>query len=179
MPQLYAALLVATLGFLGGFTLEHSLKNGEIATINDAHDREIIKAQTAQQVAEKHASELEHAGADNLAAQAADYERKLEDEKIANSRVTADLRSGAVRLRVALANNTCGSNTATPTASTSGGNGDTSPTLAGPVAARLADRYAAYNTLVRQLTLAQETINQYLVIINAREYPSATHPTSP
>jgi hypothetical protein len=179
MPTLYAILIALAIGFGGGFTLEHNLKNGEIASINDRYDREIIKAQTAIQVAERHASDLEHAGAENLAAQAAEYERKIEDEKIANSRVTADLRSGAVRLRVALAGNSCGNVSPTSSASTSGGNGDSSPTLAGPVAARLAERYADYNTLVRQLILAQETINQYLVIINAREYPSATSPTAP
>jgi hypothetical protein len=169
-PYILAALILA--GFGTGFGLEHELKGGEIAAINLAHEQTLNAAVALKDAAEKHAIAVEHTGADNLAAQAADYERKIQDEKTATDLAIGDLRSGATRLRVSAVCPARGGNV--PSAAAPAGGSDAAPqaTLDPAVAARLAWRYADYNALTRQLDLAQKTINEYLVIINAREYPA-------
>ncbi|CAB5145087.1 Spanin, inner membrane subunit [uncultured Caudovirales phage] len=168
----YIIAVIVALGFGAGFGLEHQLKGGEIAAINLEHEQALTVATEMREAAEKHAADVEHAGADNLAAQAADYERKIQDEKTASAHVIDGLRSGATRLRVNVTGDTCRSDVPKAADAASGSNAAGQATLAGPVAARLAERYADYNALVRQLDLAQKTINEYLVIINAREYPA-------
>lgn len=171
-PYLIAVLAAGAIGFGSGFGLERMLKNGEIAAIQLKQAKAVQAAVDAKDAAEARAIAAERDGADRLALQALDYERKIQDEKAASNRVVADLRSGATRLRVSATCPASGSGVPAAAAAASGSDGAAQATLDPAVAARLAGRYADYNALVRQLELAQQTINEYLVIINAKEYPA-------
>jgi hypothetical protein len=160
-PWLYAligAALIAV-GSGAGFALERSLKNGEIAEIQLAHEKQVTAALTAQRTAERHAVDVERLAADTLSSLETKYTQDRENEKANSDHVVADLRNSVVRLRVATSGHaSCG---AMPSAATSPstGDGQAAETLAGSVAARLAGRYADYNALVDQLNLCQGIIS--------------------
>lgn len=88
----------------------------------------------------------------------AEFTKKDENEKAQDARTIDDLRSDNARLRVKTNNPVC-SVTLPGTATGAGATaGEMETTLAPAVAARLAGRYADYNTVVRQLDLCQAVV---------------------
>lgn len=160
--KIAAALIALTLAFGGGFMLEHMLKNGEIAAIELAQQTALNKAQAALIAANAANTALERAASTATAAAAEAYEKGEQNAKATNEPLIADLRAGNRRLLVSLAAIAANGQPVPGTATTaSGSDGASQGTLSGPVAARLAGRYADYNENVRRLTLCQATVNAY------------------
>ena len=151
-------LIIAVLVFLAGFGLNGVIKNSEIKSLKNKQLVELNTAQAAKITAEKKTREAEQKVSSSLAKAATAFEEVRENDKANSNRVIADLRSDVTRLRVLVRRSP--SNGGVPGTSTSASCGDdkAEQTLSGPVAARLAERYAEYNSLVDQLGLCQATV---------------------
>lgn len=150
---------LVTLIFAAGFCVQGWRKDGEIAEMQVAWNKLIIAADKARAEAEKRAGLAESNERAYYAAALATYKETVTHDKAISDRTIADLRAGNDRLRVSTSKSAARS---CPVPGAAAGaersDGPSEETLAPAVAARLAERYAAYNALVDQLTLCQETV---------------------
>jgi len=159
-PWIYAAVgaVLLTLGFAGGFTLEHRLSESTIATIKADYATKLAAAEAARDAADLRTASIEQATDAAQQKLIADYEQRIQNEKAISNDTVNGLLNGINSLRVKLAANSSGGKLPNPAASAAGSNGETSATLSRAVAARLALRYAEYNEVVDQLELCQGII---------------------
>lgn len=150
------AAAVACMGL--GYGAANVIKGKEIAELKADHAEQIVAATTAQAEAERQYRQAEQDHATALAVANTTYEEARKNDQARTILAISNLRSGIDRLRVSIA--PAGATGAMPAtdASTGGGDGQATATLSGPVAARLAGRYADYNEIVEQLTLCQATV---------------------
>ena len=154
------ALIAATLlsvGFAGGFVLEHKLSTASIATLKADQEKALAVAENAKDQADLHAADVERTASNNQAKLISDYERRLSDAKTTSDSTINNLRAGISRLRVTVANSS-GGKMPDITADLTGSHGESTATLDATVAARLATRYADYNKVVAQLSLCQAVV---------------------
>lgn len=102
----------------------------------------------------------EHEHAQGMAKASAQYQEDLKNEKTAKDRVIADLRSGALRLRIPV---TCpgaagGSATATPGSGAVGRDGETRAELSFEASEFLVGLTSEADEVVRQLTACQAVV---------------------
>jgi hypothetical protein len=155
---LFAIVAASALAFAAGFALQGTIKNGEIARINLAHQTAVAEAEAARNVALESARATEQKAASDLAALTAKYIEDRQHENAVTQRRIADLASGNERLRVAIEANTSNGSLPGPATSTAGSDGQATATISRAVASRFAQRYADYNEIVDQLTLCQSVI---------------------
>lgn len=156
--KIIAALVALVVAFGGGFALEHVLKNGEIAKINLANEQALNKSKDALAAANDANTALSRAATTANAAAAEAYEKGEHDANAKTDPLIADLRAGNRRLHVLVDRAASSGSVPGAGAAASGGDGTGQGTLARPVAARLAGRYADYNGLVRRLNLCQAVV---------------------
>lgn len=157
-----AAILVAG-GAAAGYTWEHRALEAanakhaaEIATMQADANARVAAANVLAEKASQNA-------ATSVAVAAASYEKEKLDAQAANDARIASLLSGNSRLRVAvnIATHTIHSLAVPGTpADSSGTESASSATLTGPVAGRLAGRYAAYNDLASRLNLCESVLER-------------------
>jgi len=156
-PYIYAAAaaILLTLGFAGGFTLEHRLSESTIATLKADYANKVAEAAAAKDAADLRVESIERTNAEEQQKLIANYEQRIQNERSITESTVANLRDGISSLRVKLAANSGGSKLSNVIASATGSNGETAASLSRSVAARLAGRYADYNEIVDQLELCQ------------------------
>jgi len=151
------ALMVLSLWI--GVCVQGWHKDSQIATMKAGWEQTVKSAGEARDAAEKRAGQAEAKERQRYADALEKYKESVDHEKAISDRTIADLRAGNDRLRVSTARAAPGSCAVSGTpAGAAGSNEASEETLAPAVAARLAERYAAYNALVDQLTLCQETV---------------------
>lgn len=156
--KIAAVTLAAAALFGAGMLLEATIKEGEIANLKLAHETAVAEAEAARNVALERARATEQKAAEDLAALTAKYVEDQQHEKAITQRRIADLAAGNERLRVAIEANSGNGGVPGTTTGASGGDGQATATIARPVAARFAQRYADYNEIVAQLDHAQAII---------------------
>lgn len=149
-----ALVFAAGCGALAANTYLHD----EMAQLRGTYAKDLKDAQDAKRNAEARAAELEEHMTALVSTATAKYEKDQDAQHTQDARTIADLRHDVVRLSVRT-NRPAGSGALPgPAAGAGSGDGAATETLAGPVAARLAQRYADYNGLVDQLTLCQAVV---------------------
>lgn len=123
----------------------------------------LTKANTRIKELEEQARTKEREHAQNMAAVSAHYQKDLSHEKAAKDRAIADLRSGALRLRIPLAQPACtdgadGSGAPAPGTSTVGRDGGTPAELSTEASEFLVGLANEADEVVRQLTACQAVI---------------------
>jgi hypothetical protein len=121
---------------------------------------ELVKANARVIELESQARAQEHRHADDLALASQTYQEKLAHEKAAHDRTVADLRSGALRLRIELARRQTGSGSATAEAVSSAGrcDGETRAELSAASAEFLVGLASEADEVVHQLTACQAVV---------------------
>lgn len=160
---IYIVIAVAALGTAAalGFGLAATLAEGKADKVAAAYQKEKAELTNLALQAEQRARSLESNQSSAMFTAASTYESVTQNEKDIIARRVADLLSDNQRLRVRLAKATAPTGGAVvpgTAAATSGGDGQTEQALAGPVAARLTQRYADYNEIVGQLELCQTVV---------------------
>lgn len=152
--------LLLVLALVGaGAWIERTVANAEIAKIKASYNASYNAAVNAKDAANKRANDLETKMAENVTQAVTTFIRSHNEQDDKNKAVIADLRNGAQRLRVSTNHSpACSSPLPGPAAGATRGPDPAPETLAGPVAARLAGRYADYNSIVDELTLCQAVI---------------------
>lgn len=131
---------------------------GEISDLKLAHETAVAEAEAARNVALERARATEQKAAQDLANLTAKYVEDQQHEKAVTQRRIADLAAGNERLRVAIETNSSNGGVPGPATGVGGGDGQATATVSRSTSARLAQRYADYNEIVDQLTLAQAVI---------------------
>lgn len=155
--KLIACAGILTVTFIAGYQAATYVKDGEITRMNLAAQRVLTQAETKAREATEKARSLESNASTALNTATQQYE-KAQNEKAVSDRHIADLRNDVARLRVSTRPSTPRPAVSGTTACAASGNDETEQTLAGPVAARLAQRYSDYNSLIDQLELCQATV---------------------
>lgn len=160
---IYAVVAIAVFGavFALGFGVASKLAEGKANKVALAHAEERAQLVDLKLAAEQRANSAESSNSSAMAASAAIYESVVQNEKALTERRVADLNSELVRLRVRTKkaeSAAAGAIVPNSPAGTGASNGEAEQTLAGPVAARLTQRYADYNALIDQLTLCQAVV---------------------
>lgn len=104
------------------------------------------------------ATERKHA--EDLAGVSAGYQKELQDEKAKADRVVSDLRAGNKRLRIAVADSACGSETGGTASGSGGRDGGTRAELSGEAAEFLVGLASEADQVVRQLQACQEIVKR-------------------
>lgn len=120
----------------------------------------LTTANTRIKTLEEKARATEHQHGQDMAAASAQYQKDLTHEKATRDRVIADLRSGALRLRVPVtcAISTAGDSTAAAGASAAGRDGETRAELSGAAAEFLVGLASEADEVVHQLTACQAVV---------------------
>lgn len=142
---------------VGAGTMGH-FKNAELLEQKTTYDDQIAAANKAALDADERAQGIQRTINTAILSGVAEYTQKEYDEKSQAAVVIAALRNDVTRLRVKTNNPVCGNQLPSASASASGSDGQADTTLAPAVAARLAERYADYNAVVRQLDLCQAVV---------------------
>jgi len=158
---LIVASIALIAAFGAGFALQGLIKDSEIADIQLEHETQVADAYAARNVALELARAVEHKAAEDIAAAHAKFVEDQQHERAITQRRIADLAAGNERLRVAVEVATVATGVPSGATCSSGGDGQATATIARPVAARLAGRYADYNELVDQITLCQATVEAF------------------
>lgn len=158
LDKMLIAAGALVVSFLIGMGTMHHYIGERITTINAAYKVKLDEANNAKAAAEQRATNIEHGQAKAITDAVDTYKKERQDEKAHDDAVIAGLRSGAQRLRVSTTHAACGGPLPGPAASGPADPGPGDETLAGPVAARLAGRYADYNRIVEKLTMCQAVI---------------------
>ncbi len=143
--------------FVSGFKTASYVKNNEIAEIRHEQEVALGKAKTAALTASETARSIEHNMSAELIVAQQRYE-EAQNEKAVSDRNIADLRNDVTRLRVSTRASPARPSVPGVAACPAGSDDQAEQTLTGPVAARLAGRYADYNALIDQLELCQATV---------------------
>jgi len=154
---LMAILLLVIAAVIGGVFV-HSHMVDEMDRQAAQFEKILQVSKDAKAAAELRATNIEKAQKGVIADAVADYKEKRDVDKAHDAAVIADLRNDVVRLRVRTNRPACGGEVPGAAAGGPGTAGAGDETLAGPVAARLAGRYADYNRLVDKLTACQAVI---------------------
>jgi hypothetical protein len=157
--MIIAAGLAALLMF-AGFRMNGYIKDAEIAKLNEAHTEVLRVATAARLTAEMKSRDDESKAVVAIAAASDQFEEVRQNEKAITDRRINDLLVDNSRLYVSTRAANRRSVPGAP-ATTVASDGEADQTLAPAVAGRLASRYAAYNEVVDQLTLCQDTITTY------------------
>lgn len=142
---------------VGAGTMGH-FKNVELLEQKTTYDGQIAAANKAALLADERAQGIQRTINSAILSGVAEYIQKDSDEKSQDARTIAALRNDVSRLRVKTNNPVCSNQLPDTTASAGGSDGQAGATLAPAVAARLAERYADYNAVVRQLDLCQAVV---------------------
>lgn len=152
---------VVAIIFSLGFSLAAMLAEGEASKVKAAYLAEKLELTKLAKASEERARSAESRASTDLFNAAQTYEEVRKNENATADRRITDLLTERDRLRVRLskvrtpaAGAIVPGTAATPSAS----DGEADETLAGPVAARLTQRYNDYNEVVDQLTLCQATV---------------------
>lgn len=148
------AFLIAVGAVAGGLTVRY-FKNAELAEQKTTYTTQIAAANKAALAADERAQGIQRTINSAILSGVAEYTQKDTDEKSQDARTIAALRNDVSRLRVKTNNPVCRNEVRGAATSASAGAGEVETTLAPAVAARLAGRYADFNTVVRQLDLCQ------------------------
>lgn len=149
------ALLVA---FIAGMGIMRAHDDTNIATIKANYNAQVNAAVNAKAAAEQRATNTEHTQAAAITA-AVTHNKEVQDAQHEKDQaVIAALRNGSQRLSVRTNRPAASCPLPGVTASAAGPDAAGAETLAEPVAARLAGRYADYNRIVDKLTECQAVI---------------------
>lgn len=152
-------VLCIALGLVGaGHMLGSADAREQLRTERAEYARQFKEADTLRIAADLRAENLERSWTTYFTDLDTTYQEKRRHEKALDDRTIADLRNDVVRLRVRTATLASGGQVRGTAAGAGERDGPPEQTLAGPVAARLAGRYADYNGLVDQLTVCQDTL---------------------
>jgi hypothetical protein len=158
---LVVSIIALAAAFGAGFCLQGLIKDTEIAELRGDYAQKLGEAQEAKAVFEARARGAERRAATEIAEAHAKFVEDQQHERAITQRRIAGLAAGNERLRVAIDVVTRDASLSGPAACASGGDGQATATIARPVAARLAGRYADYNELVDQIGLCQKTIEAF------------------
>jgi hypothetical protein len=149
------ALIVA---FIAGLGLMHEHEATSIEKIKANYNTAYNLAVNAKNAADKRATDTEKGQKAAIDAAVAAHDEERKHEKAHDDAVIADLRNDVTRLRVRTNRPASGGEVPGAPAGAGGPVDAGDETLAGPVAARLAGRYADYNRIVDKLTECQVVI---------------------
>lgn len=152
-----AAVVFALGAAVGGGSVAY-VKNGTISEMKLDYGTKIAAADRAALQADERAAAIQRTIGAAITEGVAEHTVKDENAKIQDARVISDLRSDNARLRVKTNNPVCSVTLPGIAPGASAGTGEMETTLAPAVAARLAGRYADFNTVVRQLDLCQAVV---------------------
>lgn len=157
LNSITAAVMFA-LGLAAGAAGVDYIKDGELLKQKTTYEGQIAAANKAALVASERANAIQRTIGAAITEGVAEHTVKDENEKAQDARTISDLRNSVARLRVKTSNPVCSGELPGTTASASASAGEVETTIAPAVAARLAERYADFNTVVRQLDLCQNTV---------------------
>jgi Bacteriophage Rz lysis protein len=150
-----ALVLAAVLGAWGMYVHLQA----DMTYVRTSYASALNAAQEAKAAAEQRATNAELRVASANSDAITDYKKEREDDQTRDARTINDLRADVRRLSVRTNRRPAGGCPVPGAAAATARSDDAAPeTLAGPVAARLAERYADYNALVDQLTLCQAVV---------------------
>lgn len=152
-----AAVVFAVGAAVGGGAMHH-YKGIELSEQKTTYDRQIAAVNKTALDADERTAAIQRTIGAAITEGVAEHTVKDENEKAQDARTISDLRNSVARLRVKTSNPVCSGELPGTTASASASAGEVETTLAPAVAARLAERYADFNTVVRQLDLCQNTV---------------------
>lgn len=151
------AFLIAVGAVAGGLTVRY-FKNAELAEQKTTYTTQIAAANKAALAADERAQGIQRTINSAILSGVAEYTQKDTDEKSQDARTIAALRNDVSRLRVKTNNPVCSVQVSGTSPGAGTGTGEVETTLAPAVAARLAGRYADFNSVTRQLELCQAVI---------------------
>lgn len=151
-------LAACGVSFLLGVGAAVYVKDGTISEMKLGYDTKIAAVNKAALDADERTAAIQRTIGAAITEGVAEHTVKDENAKIQDARVISDLRSDNARLRVKTNNPVCSVQLPGIAPGASTGTGEMETTLAPAVAARLAERYADFNTVVRQLDLCQNTV---------------------
>jgi len=152
-------LLLLVIAAVLGSVLMHAHMAAEMDQQAAQFEKILQQSKDAKAAAEQRATNIENAQKGVIDNAVATYKANNAIDKARDAAVIADLRNDVTRLRVRTNRPAaCGGQVPDAAASTSGPADAGDETLAGPVAARLAGRYADYNRIVEKLTACQAIV---------------------
>ena len=154
---LLTILLLLMAAVIGG-VIVHARMSKEMDRQVALFNKLTEKSNDAKAAAELRATNTEQSQAGAIADALATYKEKRDADKARDTAVITDLRNSVTRLRVRTNRAACGGEVPGAAAGGPGTAATGDETLAGPVAARLAERYADYNRLVDKLTACQAVV---------------------
>lgn len=153
-----AAVVLFVVGVAIGGAAAVYIKNGTIRDMRLDYATKINAVNQAALAANDRADGIQRTINSAILDGVAEHTTKDENAKAQDARVISDLRNDNARLRVKTNNPVCSVTLPGTAPGTSASAGEMETTLAPAVAARLAGRYADYNTVVRQLDLCQAVV---------------------
>jgi hypothetical protein len=167
LEDLVSAILGLLLAAALGAYAMHEYMDNELQQLTRDYNIAYVKANKAKSDAEAHAETVERNQAAAITNAIDNYKANNEIDKARADAVITDLRNDITRLRVRTNHPAaCGGQVPSAAAGTGGPAGTGDETLAGPVAARLAGRYADYNRIVEKLTACQAVIQADRLLTN-------------
>jgi hypothetical protein len=152
------AAIVFAVGVAVGGGAMHHYKGIELSDQKTTYEGQIAAANKAALAASERANEIQRTIGAAITEGVAEHTAKDENAKAQDARTISDLRNDVARLRVKTNHPVCSGELPGTAPGASAGNGEVETTLAPAVAARLAGRYADFNTVVRQLDLCQNIV---------------------
>lgn len=156
--DLLMALALFVVGVVVGGSVVAHFKNGTIRDMKLDYTTKIAAINQAALAANDRADGIQRTINSAILDGVAEHTTKDENAKAQDARVISDLRNSVARLRVKTSNPVCRIEVPGTATSANASNGEVETTLAPAVAARLAGRYADFNTVVRQLDLCQAVV---------------------
>lgn len=157
LNSITAAVMFA-LGLAAGAAGVDYIKDGELLEQKTAYEGQIAAANKAALVASERAAAIQRTIGAAITEGVAEHTVKDENAKAQDARTISDLRNDVARLRVKTNHPVCSGELPGAAPGAGASTGEMETTLAPAVAARLAGRYADFNTVVRQLDLCQNIL---------------------